>query len=92
MKKHKSKLITLAVTLFLLLGCVTGGSNGPYPIHAYPVVPKAVMEPDKVWQKCGDDYICIEESHLIELKTYVIKLDSLVRKYEHAIETINEHQ
>ncbi|HJL59418.1 MAG TPA: hypothetical protein QF621_03605 [Candidatus Thalassarchaeaceae archaeon] len=50
------------------------------------------MEPDKVWQKCGDDYICIEESHLIELKTYVIKLDSLVRKYEHAIEAINEHQ
>jgi len=50
------------------------------------------MEPGKVWQKCGDDYICIEESHLIELKKYIIKLDSLVRKYEHAIEAINEHQ
>lgn len=83
-------MIMLVIILLLVpVGCLTGGSNGPYPIHAYPIVPKAVMEPDKVWQKCGDDYICIEESHLIELKTYIIKLDSLVRKYEHAIETIN---
>lgn len=82
----------LATILILLwvLGCASGSNQGAYPIHARPVLPKAIVEPAKVFLKCGDDYFCIAPEHLEELRVYTIEMDSLVRKYEYATGVINE--
>lgn len=72
------------------LGCVSTSSKGSFPIHARPMLPRAVAEPAKVFLKCGDDYYCISPEHLEQLRVYVIEMDGLVRKYENATQVFNE--
>ena len=85
-------MIALAIILILswLPGCVSGNKSGAFPIHARPTLPKALVEPAKVFLECGDDYFCIAPEHLEELRVYTIEMDSLVRKYEYATGVINE--
>jgi hypothetical protein len=71
-------------------GCVSGNKSGAFPIHARPVLPRAVVEPDEVFVKCGDDYYCVTPEDLNDLRVYTIEMDSLVRKYEYATGVINE--
>ena len=92
MRKLKGKLATLVIILILLClpGCVSGNKSGGFPIHARPVLPKAIVEPEKVFVKCGDDYYCVSPEDLDALRVYTIEMDSLVRKYEYATDVINE--
>ena len=84
-------MLMLVIILFVALGsgCVSSGSGGPYTVHARPPLPFAVTTPHKAFIKCGDDYYCISPEHLESLRVFVIEMDSLVRKYEHATEIIN---
>jgi|TARA_B110000467_G_C17942874_1_gene275842 hypothetical protein len=92
MRKLRDRLIVLAIILILLWlpGCVSGNKSGAFPIHARPVLPKALVEPDKAFVKCGDDYYCVTLEDLNGLRVYTIEMDSLVRKYEYATGVINE--
>ena len=81
----------LVIILFVVLGlesCRSSG-GGPYIIHNRPPLPFAVTSPHKAFIKCGDDYYCISPEHLESLRVVVVKMDSLVRKYEHATEILN---
>ncbi len=101
MKKRPGRSITLAIILilFALLGfaCVSG-SSGPWPVHAFPQpIPKAVLEPQDVWLKCGGhpnsvevEMYCVDPVHVEELRVYLIKLHDLATKLNHTIEAINE--
>jgi hypothetical protein len=63
-------------------------------------MPKAVLEPDKVWLRCGAsgghpdaveyEMFCVDEIYVKELRQFVVELDSLVQKYENAINEINK--
>ena len=90
----------LAVILLLVLGC--GGvssTGGSFPIHAYPVLPLAMTQPEKVWLRCDGlganpksieaQMYCVEGTHVVELQKFIQELDSIVRKYEHATNAIN---
>jgi len=86
--KYKTQGIILA--LCLLLGCVSGISGKELlPIHARPILPKALVETDKAFLKCGDDYYCITPEDLEGLRVWVISTQSLINKYEHATEVLN---
>ena len=75
----------------MLLGCVSGISGKElFPIHARPVLPKALVEPEKAFVKCGDDYYCITPENLEGLRVYILSMQSLVNKYEHATEVLND--
>ena len=94
-------MIILFVVLGYGVGCQSANSDGPIPLQAYPPLPMAVNEPDKVWIRCGtfgghpdaveSEMFCVDESHVLALKQYLQKLDSMVRKYEYAIEQINSN-
>ena len=87
--KYKTQGIIIA--LCVLLGCVSGISGKElFPIHARPVLPKALVEPEKTFLKCGDDFYCITPENLEGLRIYLLSMQSLVNKYEHATEALND--
>ena len=87
--KYKTQGIILA--LCVLLGCVSGISGKELlPIHARPVLPKALVEPEKTFLKCGDDFYCITPEDLEGLRIYLLSMQSLVNKYEHATKVLND--
>jgi len=96
MQKQIVKLIMLVIILSVALGCVSSGS-GPYQIYARPYAPLAITSPEKVFLQCGGNpdaveslYYCVSRVHLGQLKDFILRMDSLVRKYEHQTEAINE--
>ena len=75
----------------MLLGCVSGISGKELlPIHARPVLPKALVQPEKTFIKCGDDFYCITPEDLDGLRVWVLETQSLINKYEHATEVLND--
>ena len=87
--KYKMQGIILA--LCVLLGCVSGISGKElFPIHARPPLPNALIEPDRIFSRCGDSYYCIDENELESLRVWVISVQSLLNKYEHATEVLND--
>ena len=81
----------IILALCVLLGCVSGISGKElFPIHARPIPPKALVSPEATFVRCGDDYYCIEEYELENLRVWVISVQSLLNKYEHAIEVLND--
>ena len=79
------------LVLCVLLGCVSGISGKELlPIHARPILPKALVEPDKAFLKCGDDFYCITPEGLEGLRVWVLSTQSLINKYEHATEVLND--
>jgi len=53
-------------------------------------LPKALVEPEKTFLKCGDDFYCITPENLEGLRVYILSMQSLVNKYEHATEVLND--
>ena len=87
--KYKMQGIILA--LFVLLGCVSGISGKElFPIHARPVLPKAMVQPEKTFVPCGDQYLCVTPEDLEGLRIYLLSMQSLLNKYEHATEVLND--
>ena len=87
--KYKGQGIILA--LLVLLGCVHGISGKELlPIHARPILPKALVQPEKTFIKCGDDFYCITPEDLDGLRVWVFSTQSLINKYEHATEVLND--
>ena len=87
--KYKTQGIILA--LCLLLGCVSGISGKElFPIHARPVLPKAMVQPEETFISCGDDFLCVTREDLEGLRIYLLSMQSLVNKYEHATEVLND--
>ena len=81
----------IILTLCVALGCVSGISDKEtFPIYARPVLPKALVEPEKAFAKCGDTFYCIEEHDLENLLVLVLSMESLLNKYEHATEVLND--
>ena len=60
------------------------------PLHARPITPKALISPSETFLTCGDDYYCITPKDLEELRVYILSMQSLVNKYEHATEVLND--
>jgi hypothetical protein len=87
--KYKTQGIILA--LLLLLGCVSGISGKElFPIHARPIIAKALISPSETFLTYGDDYYCITPEDLDGLRIYILSMQSLVNKYEHATEVLND--
>ena len=75
----------------MLLGCVSGISGKELlPIHARPILPNALISPSETLLTCGDDYYCITEENLEGPRVYILSMQSLVNKYEHATEVLND--
>ena len=86
--KYKTRGIIL--TLCVVLGCVSGISGKElFPIRARPPLPNALIEPDRIFSRCGDSYYCIDENELESLRVWVISVQSLLNKYEHATKVLN---
>ena len=87
--KYKMQGIILA--LCLLLGCVSGISGKElFPIHARPILPNALISPSETFLTCGDDFYCIASEDLEGLRIYLLSMQSLVNKYEHATKVLND--
>ena len=87
--KYRTQVTILA--LCVLLGCVSGISGKElFPIHARPILPKALVEPDKAFLKCGDDFYCVTPEDLEGLRVWVLSTQSLINKYEHATKVLND--
>ena len=87
----KYKMQVIILILLGLLGCVSGISGKElFPIHARPILPKALLEPEKAFQMCGDDYFCISPEDLNGLRIYTLSMQSLLNKYEHATKVLND--
>ena len=87
--KYRTQGIILA--LCVLLGCVSGISGKElFPMHARPPLPNALIEPDRIFSRCGDSYYCIDENELESLRVWVISVQSLLNKYEHATKVLND--
>ena len=87
--KYRMQGIILA--LCLLLGCVSGISGKELlPIHARPILPNALISPSETFITCGDDFYCIASEDLEGLRVYILSMQSLVNKYEHATEVLND--
>jgi len=87
--KYKMQEIILAMCVHF--GCVSEISGKElFPIHARPVLPKALVEPEKTFLKCGDDFYCITPENLEGLRIYLLSMQSLLNKYEHATEVLND--
>ena len=87
--KYRTQGIILA--LCVLLGCVSGISGKElFPIHARPILPNALVSPSETFLTCGDDYYCITPEDLEGLRVYILSMQSLVNKYEHATEVLND--
>ena len=87
----KYKMQGIIIALCMLLGCVSG-INGKelFPIHARPILPNALISPSETFITCGDDFYCITPENLEELRIYILSMQSLVNKYEHATEVLND--
>jgi hypothetical protein len=87
--KYRTQGIILA--LCVLLGCVSGISGKElFPIHARPVLPKAMVQPEETFISCGDDYYCITPDDLEGLRVYILSMQSLLNKYGHATKVLND--
>ena len=87
--KYRTQGIILA--LCVLLGCVHGISGKELlPIHARPILPKALISPSETFLTCGDDYYCITPDDLEGLRVYILSMQSLPNKYEHATKVLND--
>ena len=87
--KYRTQGIILA--LCVLLGCVSGISGKElFPIHARPVLPKAMVQPEETFISCGDDFYCIASEDLEGLRVYILSMQSLPNKYEHATKVLND--
>ena len=87
--KYKTQGIILA--LCVLLGCVSRISGKElFPIHARPVLPKAMVQPEETFVPCGDHFLCVTPEDLEGLRIYLLSMQSLVNKYEHATEVLND--
>ena len=87
--KYRTQGIILA--LLVLLGCVSGISGKElFPIHARPILPNALISPSETFITCGDDFYCITPENLEGLRVYILSMQSLVNKYEHATEVHND--
>jgi len=87
--KYKRQGIIIA--LLVLLGCVSGISGKELlPIHARPILPNALISSSETFLTCGDDYYCITPENLEGLRVYILSMQSLVNKYEHATEVLND--
>ena len=81
----------IILALCVLLGCVHGISGKElFPIHARPILPKAVVQPEKTFVPCGDHYLCVTPEDLEGLRIYLLSMQSLLNKYEHATEVLND--
>ena len=75
----------------MLLGCVSGISGKElFPIHARPVLPKAMVQPEETFVPCEDHFLCVTPEYLEGLRIYLLSMQSLVNKYEHATEEPND--
>ena len=75
----------------MLLGCVSEISGKELlSIHSRPILPKALVQPEKTFIKCGDDFYCITPEDLDGLRVWVLSTQSLINKYEHATEVLND--
>ena len=87
--KYKTQGIIIA--LCVLLGCVSGISGKElFPIYARPITPKALVSPEETFVRCGDDYYCITPENLEGLHVWTFSVQSLLNKYEHATEVLND--
>ena len=87
--KYKTQGIILA--LCLLLGCVSGISGKElFPIHTRPITPKALTSPSETFLRCGGDDYCITPEDLEGLRIYLLSMQSLLNKYEHATKVLND--
>ena len=81
----------IIIALCVLLGCVSGISGKElFPLHARPVLPKAMVQPEETFVPCGDHYLCVTPEDLEGLRIYLLSMQSLVNKYEHATEVLND--
>ena len=82
--RYRTQGIILA--LCVLLGCVSGISGKElFPIHARPVLPKAMVQPEKTFISCGDDFYCMTPEDLEGTACVdFYRMQSLLNKYEHA--------
>jgi hypothetical protein len=88
--KLTTKNILFCIWLFVVGGCVgTTFSGGSFPIYPRPLLPKALISPADTFIKCGDDFYCITPEDLEGLRKWVIRIQGVIEKYEHAQETIN---
>ena len=81
----------IILALCVLFGCV-GGISGKelFPIHARPITPKALVSPEETFVRCGDDYYCVTPENLEGLRVWTLSVQSLLNKYEHATEVLND--
>ena len=87
--KYKNQGII--IVLLVLLGCASGISGKELlPIHARPILPNALISPSETFITCGDDFYCITPENLEGLRVYILSMQSLVNKYEHATEVLND--
>ena len=81
----------IIIALCVLLGCVSGISGKELsPIHARPILPNALISPSETFLTCGDDFYCIASEDLEGLRVYILSMQSLVNKYEHATKVLND--
>jgi hypothetical protein len=49
-----------------------------------------MVQPEETFISCGDDFLCITREDLEGLRIYLLSMQSLVNKYEHATEVLND--
>ena len=54
------------------------------------MLPKAMVQPEETFISCGDDFYCIASEDLEGLRIYLLSMQSLVNKYEHATKVLND--
>ena len=87
----KYKIQGIVLALCVLLSCVSGISGKElFPIHARPILPKAVVQPEKTFVPCGDHYLCVTPEDLEGPRVYLLSMQSLLNKYEHPTEGLND--
>lgn len=86
----RNKIFLLFIVIFVV-ACASSVSSpiAKYPIFLPPAFPKAVMEPEVVWSKCGDDYYCILEKDFLELKKFIQEYDVKYRKNYCTLKIVN---
>tara|TARA_R110002020_G_scaffold52968_3_gene148517 strand:+ start:5818 stop:6102 length:285 start_codon:yes stop_codon:yes gene_type:complete len=85
-----NRSLLLLIVIFIV-SCV-GTINSPsakYPNILPPAMPKAVLQPEIVWAKCGDDYMCLLIKDFDELKKFIQDYDRSYRKNYCTIKIIN---
>jgi hypothetical protein len=83
---------SLLLLIVIFIASCVGTINSPsakYPNILPPPFPKAVLQPEIVWSKCGDDYYCILDKDFKELKTFIQEYDRNYRKNYCTIKIIN---